>query len=69
MMALSFILLAAVWSVIAGRINLLYYTSQKQPYFMQHVSGFGALLLWVGFVVALSRLAANSFSPFLYFQF
>ena len=27
------------------------------------------LLLWAGFGLSLSRLAANSFSPFLYFQF
>ena len=33
------------------------------------VGGFSALLLWVGFLLTLTRLAANSFSPFLYFQF
>ncbi|PKM29744.1 MAG: membrane-bound O-acyltransferase family protein [Gammaproteobacteria bacterium HGW-Gammaproteobacteria-11] len=69
LMTLSFLLVGLAWMVIASRINLRYYANEGQPYFMQHVGGFSALLLWVGFVIALTRLAANSFSPFLYFQF
>jgi alginate O-acetyltransferase complex protein AlgI len=69
MMTISFALVAVVWLVIAGAINSRYYAGNKEQYFMQHVGGFSALLLWAGFALAISRLAANSFSPFLYFQF
>jgi alginate O-acetyltransferase complex protein AlgI len=40
----------------------------KDGYFMRHVGVLHSLLLWAG-LLALSSLAANSFSPFLYFQF
>jgi alginate O-acetyltransferase complex protein AlgI len=68
-MTISFALVAVVWLVVAGAINSRYYAGNKEQYFMQHVGGFSALLLWAGFALAISRLAANSFSPFLYFQF
>lgn len=69
-MTMTFTLIALLWIVIAGSINIRYYASAgQQPYFMQHVSGFGTLLLWLGFLLTITRLAANSFSPFLYFQF
>jgi alginate O-acetyltransferase complex protein AlgI len=69
-MTLSFALVALLWIAIAGGINIRYYAGiNKDQYFMHSVSGFSAVLLWAGFILTLSRLAANSFSPFLYFQF
>lgn len=68
-MTISFVFLALAWIVIAGRINIRYYAGNKENYFMQQVSGVQALLLWAIFLLTISRLAANSFSPFLYFQF
>ncbi|HSX88007.1 MAG TPA: MBOAT family O-acyltransferase [Pseudomonas sp.] len=68
-LTVSFTLVAVAWLVIAGTINRRYYAGQKVGYLMQNVSGFSALLLWAGFALSLTRLAANSFSPFLYFQF
>ena len=69
LMTMSFVLLGIAWMLVAGRINLRYYANDQQRYFMQHVSGYGAILLWAGFALSLTRLAASSFSPFLYFQF
>ena len=69
-MTMTFTLIALLWIVVAGSINIRYYANAgQQGYFMQHVSGVGMLLLWLGFLLTLTRLAANSFSPFLYFQF
>jgi alginate O-acetyltransferase complex protein AlgI len=68
-LTVSFTLVAVAWLVIAGRLNLRFYAGQKDGYLMHNVSGFSAALLWAGFGIALTRLAANSFSPFLYFQF
>jgi alginate O-acetyltransferase complex protein AlgI len=68
-MTVAFTGLALAWIALAGRINLRYYAGHKQGYLMEHVSGLSMLLLWAGFGLSLSRLAANSFSPFLYFQF
>ncbi|HLD64818.1 MAG TPA: MBOAT family O-acyltransferase [Pseudomonas sp.] len=68
-LSMSFVLVALVWLVIAGTINNRFYAHKGQAYFMQHVSGLGTLLLWAGFGLSITRLAANSFSPFLYFQF
>src|SRR5690606_704985 len=69
-MSVAFSVVALGWLIIAGRINLRFY-AQKNPqqYFMQHVGFYGSLMLWAAFALAISRLAANSFSPFLYFQF
>ncbi|MBB1519004.1 MBOAT family O-acyltransferase [Aquipseudomonas guryensis] len=68
-MTVAFTLVALAWVVVAGRINLRFFNHDSQNYVMQHVGGMGALLLWAGFGISISRLAANSFSPFLYFQF
>ena len=70
MMSMSFYLIGMAWIALAGTINIRYYaTNRQQPYFMQHVQGLSSLFLWFGFALAMTRLAANSFSPFLYFQF
>jgi alginate O-acetyltransferase complex protein AlgI len=68
-MAMSFAAVALCWLVLAGSNNVRYYAGNKEQYFMRHVGGLKAVLLWAGFALALSSLAANSFSPFLYFQF
>lgn len=68
--AFGFMMAAIIWMLVSGVINLRYYAnSMPRTYFMSNVSGFSSMLLWVGFFLALSRLSANSFSPFLYFQF
>ncbi len=69
MLTISFFGVALIWMAIAKRINLRFYAMDQTTYFMQHVGGVSALLLWIGFTLAVTRLAANSFSPFLYFQF
>jgi len=55
--------------VLAGVNNVRFYAGNKEGYFMRHVGALHSVLLWGGFLLALSSLAANSFSPFLYFQF
>ena len=66
---LAFTLVAVAWLLLAGRLNLRFYAGAQQGYWMQHVGGLSMLALWAAFGLSLSRLAANSFSPFLYFQF
>ncbi|MGO1501349.1 MAG: MBOAT family O-acyltransferase [Marinobacter sp.] len=66
---MGFLVLAIIWLVITGYINRRFYDHDKTSYFMQHVGGWQAGLLWLGFGLAVTKLAANSFSPFLYFQF
>lgn len=68
-MAMSFALVAVAWLILSGINNVRFYAGNKQQYFMRHVGGMKMLLLWAGFALALSSLAAHSFSPFLYFQF
>ncbi|HGA2318046.1 TPA: MBOAT family protein [Pseudomonas putida] len=68
-MAMAFALVALAWLVLAGINNLRFYAGNKEGYFMRHVGALNSVLLWGGFLLALSSLAANSFSPFLYFQF
>ena len=68
-MAMSFVAVALCWLILAGSNNVRYYAGNKQHFFMAHVGGLKAVLLWAGFALALSSLAAHSFSPFLYFQF
>lgn len=68
-LTVAFSLVAVAWIVGAGMINRRYYAGQQDAYLMQNVSGMSTVLLWAGFGVAVTRLAANSFSPFLYFQF
>src|SRR5690606_11668024 len=64
-----FVAVAILWVALAGAHNRRFYALPGSPYLMRHVQGIGSLVLWVGFALAISRLAANSFSPFLYFQF
>ena len=68
-LTMSFVAVAILWMVLAGAHNRRFYALPGSSYLMQHVQGVGSLVLWVGFALAISRLAANSFSPFLYFQF
>jgi len=68
-MAMSFALVAVAWLILSGINNVRFYAGNKEQYFMRHVGGLKMLLLWAGFALALSSLAAHSFSPFLYFQF
>ncbi|WP_041523926.1 MBOAT family O-acyltransferase [Gilvimarinus agarilyticus] len=67
-MAMMFVACSVIWLVIAGWINVRF-ARTKGAYLMQNVAGWQAVLLWLGFALAVSKLAANSFSPFLYFQF
>lgn len=66
---LVFVLVALIWMTLAGISNRRFYTTGKQQYFMWRVGGGSALLVWVGFCLALTKLAASHYSPFLYFQF
>jgi alginate O-acetyltransferase complex protein AlgI len=68
-MTLAFMILGIIWLVVTGYINRQFYGRDNSRYFMQHVGGWQAGLLWFGFGLAVTKLAANSFSPFLYFQF
>ena len=68
-MTMAFLLLALAWVVIAGVINRRFYAVKQEVYVMSHVSKWQAILLWAAFILSVSKLAANSFSPFLYFQF
>ncbi|WP_339897219.1 MBOAT family O-acyltransferase [uncultured Gilvimarinus sp.] len=67
-MAMMFVVFSIIWLVVAGWINVRF-ARTKGSYVMQNVAGWQAVLLWLGFALAVSKLAANSFSPFLYFQF
>lgn len=68
-LTMTFVMVAVAWLVIAGVINTRFYANPEKPYFMADVSGWQGMLLWVGFILAISKLMASSFSPFLYFQF
>ena len=68
-LTMAFIGVALLWIAIAGALNTRYYRQPGAAYVMQSVQGIQALLLWIAFALAITRLAANSFSPFLYFQF
>lgn len=68
-LTLAFFIFMLTWVFLAGRINIRFYAGSKSGYFMEHVGILGSLVLWFGFLLSLSRLAANAFSPFLYFQF
>lgn len=60
---------AMAWLICASVVNVRFYSGRSSGYFMERVGIGQSLLLWLGFFVALSHLAANAFSPFLYFQF
>lgn len=66
---LLFLGVALIWLLGAGYINLSYYADFKRHYFMWQVAGRHSVLLWAGFLLALTKLAASSYAPFLYFQF
>jgi len=68
-MTLAFLALAMVWVVITGVINRRFYALKQEVYVMSHVSKWQAAILWAAFVISVTKLAASSFSPFLYFQF
>lgn len=65
----AFVFIAVAWIIVAGVINRRFYDLKPERYFMQHVGGLHAVLLWVAFGLSITKLAAGSFSPFLYFQF
>ncbi|WP_344807174.1 hypothetical protein [Allohahella marinimesophila] len=65
----AFVFIALGWIVVAGVINRRFYSLKPEMYFMKHVGGAQAVLLWVAFGLSVTKLAASSFSPFLYFQF
>ena len=44
---------------LAGINNVRYYAGNKDGYFMRHVGVLHSLLLWAGFLLALSSLAAT----------
>ncbi|QCF26015.1 MBOAT family O-acyltransferase [Hydrocarboniclastica marina] len=68
-MTMAFLVIAIIWLVVTGVVNRRFYDHDRNRYFMQHVAGWQAGLLWFGFSLAVTKLAANTFSPFLYFQF
>lgn len=67
-MTIAFVFVALAWLFLAGWQNVKYAES-KGRYVMESVTGVQAVLLWLGFVLAVTKLSASSFSPFLYFQF
>ncbi|UTF59856.1 MBOAT family protein [Gilvimarinus sp. DA14] len=67
-MTMAFVVVALIWLFLAGRQNVKY-AATKGRYVMENVTGAQAVLLWLGFALAVTKLSASSFSPFLYFQF
>lgn len=65
----AFVFIAVAWVVVASVINRRFYDLKIDNYFMSHVGGLQAVLLWAVFGLSITKLAASSFSPFLYFQF
>ena len=68
-MGFLFLFISLIWIIVAGAINRRQITTPKENYFMKHVSGWNTIGLWALFVIAITHLESNSFSPFLYFQF
>lgn len=69
-MTMAFCIPMMCWIILAGRTNLRYYAeNNKEHYFMRSVTGWNMIFLWAAFLLSLISLSANSFSPFLYFQF
>lgn len=68
-MTLAFLLISIIWVIITGVINRRFYALNQDVYVMSHVSKVQAVVLWTAFILAVTKLAASSFSPFLYFQF
>jgi alginate O-acetyltransferase complex protein AlgI len=68
-LSFAFLVFSLLWLVVAGQINRRANDRNATSYFMDNVTGWKAFALWVLFVLSITRLEANSFSPFLYFQF
>ena len=68
-MTLCFCALAFFWDRVSAFYNKRFYLGLDKGNVFQAVSGWRVPLLWAGFVLAVTRLSAESFSPFLYFQF
>ncbi|ERP86935.1 O-acyltransferase [Alcanivorax sp. P2S70] len=68
-MTLFFCVVALVWDRVSALYNKRYYLGIDKENVFQDVSGWRVPLLWGGFALAVTRLSAESFSPFLYFQF
>jgi len=68
-MTMAFLGLSIGWLVITGVINRRFYAHMPESYIMSDVSTWQAAVLWLAFLVSITKLSASSFSPFLYFQF
>ena len=72
-MSIFFCAPAILWVWLAGWNNIRFYANKRMGnetrYVMRSIKGWNMVLLWTGFLLSLTSLAANSFSPFLYFQF
>lgn len=68
-LAVAFFIISIIWMIVAGIIQYRYMMVDKNNYFMKDVTGWKSVMIWCGFILSLTKLSANSFSPFLYFQF
>ncbi|EKF74404.1 alginate o-acetyltransferase AlgI [Alcanivorax hongdengensis A-11-3] len=68
-MTIFFCVVAIAWERTAGFYNKRFYLGLNSGNVFQDISGWRVPLLWAGFALAVTRLSAESFSPFLYFQF
>ncbi|WP_290522958.1 MBOAT family O-acyltransferase [Alcanivorax sp.] len=68
-MTLFFCLVAFVWERGSAYYNKRFYLGLDESNVFQDVSSWRVPILWCGFALAVTRLSAESFSPFLYFQF
>ena len=68
-MTLFFCLVAMFWDRASAYYNKRFYLGIDKSNVYQDVSGWRVPILWCGFALAVTRLSAESFSPFLYFQF
>ncbi len=66
---LLFCLVALCWDRASAYYNKRFYLGLDKNNIFQNVSGWRVPVLWCGFLLAVTRLSAESFSPFLYFQF
>lgn len=58
-----------IWVFSTGAMNKRYYLGKTENYQTKNLSNIQTVIIWGLFLLAITRLAANSFSPFLYFQF
>ena len=68
-MTLFFCVVAMFWERASAYYNKRFYLGIDKSNVYQDVSGWRVPILWCGFALAVTRLSAESFSPFLYFQF